>query len=252
MAVLNRDDVDIYYEIHGSGPALLLTHGYSASSQMWLPQIEDLSEHHTLILWDMRGHGRSAAPEDPAAYSETLTTGDMAALLRHLGFEHAVVGGLSLGGYMSLAFYADYPEMVQALLVFDTGPGFKKDAAREGWNRTARERAEAYEQSLADDPGYRSPVEAAAARRTILGLSYAARYLLTQSTSRVIDSLPGIRVPTLVLAGAEDTPFLAATDYMAAKIPGARKVVIPEAGHTANLDQPVAFNRAVLEFLQAL
>jgi pimeloyl-ACP methyl ester carboxylesterase len=76
--------------------------------------------------------------------------------------------------------------------------------------------------------------------------------MLTQFNSRVIDSLPGIRVPTLVLVGAEDKPFLAGSDYMAAKIPGARKVVIPEAGHTANLDRPAEFNRAVLDFLAAI
>ncbi|MBV9964096.1 MAG: alpha/beta hydrolase, partial [Alphaproteobacteria bacterium] len=68
----------------------------------------------------------------------------------------------------------------------------------------------------------------------------------------LIGSLPAIAVPTLVLVGAEDQHFLAAADYMAAKIPGARKIVIPEAGHAANLDQPDAFNRAVADFLSQL
>jgi pimeloyl-ACP methyl ester carboxylesterase len=252
MALLNRDGVDIYYEVHGSGPALLLTHGYSATSQMWLPQIDALSRTRTLILWDMRGHGRSSSPDDPEAYSEALTTADMARLLEHLGFARAAVGGLSLGGYMSLAFYADYPEMVDALLVFDTGPGFKKDAARDAWNKTAIERAQALEQGGLDVQNGSSPAAVAARRTEITGLSYAARYMLTQFNSRVIDSLPGIRVPTLVLVGAEDKPFLAGSDYMAAKIPGACKVVIPKAGHTANLDRPREFNRAVLEFLATI
>jgi pimeloyl-ACP methyl ester carboxylesterase len=68
----------------------------------------------------------------------------------------------------------------------------------------------------------------------------------------VINSLPSIAVPTLVLAGANDTPFLAATDYMAAKIPGARKVIIPDAGHASNLHQPALFNQAMEGFLAGL
>jgi pimeloyl-ACP methyl ester carboxylesterase len=68
----------------------------------------------------------------------------------------------------------------------------------------------------------------------------------------VISSLPDIKVPSLVLVGSEDKPFIAASDYMAAKIPGARKVVIPGAGHASNIDQPAAFNEAVLGFLDSL
>ncbi len=81
MPKLNRDGVNIYYEVHGSGPPLLLTHGYSSTSGMWQGQIEALSKHHELVLWDMRGHGQSDYPNDPTAYSEALTVGDMAALL---------------------------------------------------------------------------------------------------------------------------------------------------------------------------
>ena len=73
-----------------------------------------------------------------------------------------------------------------------------------------------------------------------------------QPDSSLIDSLPSIAVPTLVLVGSEDRHFLGAADYMAAKIPGAQKVVIPDAGHAANLDQPEAFNRAVSNFLASL
>ncbi|MDA0979342.1 MAG: alpha/beta fold hydrolase [Proteobacteria bacterium] len=249
MAVLNRGGVDLYYEVHGQGPALLLTHGYSATSQMWRSQIDALSKHHTLILWDMRGHGLSDSPRDDAAYSESLTTGDMAALLQHLNFESAIIGGLSLGGYMSLAFYADYPKMVDGLLIIDTGPGFKNDAAREAWNRTAIARAEAIDEGGASALEGRSAEQASAEHRDITGLVYAARNMLTQYTPRVIQSLPAIDVPTVVLVGADDEPFLAATDYMALKIPGVEKVIIAEAGHASNIDQPLAFNEAILGFL---
>ena len=69
MPKINRDGVNIYYEVHGSGPTLLLTHGYSSTSGMWQGQIAALSKHHKLVLWDMRGHGRSDYPDEPAAYS---------------------------------------------------------------------------------------------------------------------------------------------------------------------------------------
>src|ERR1700737_3615531 len=99
MPKIDRDGGNIYYEVQGGGPALLLTPGYSSTSAMWQGQIEALSKHHKLVLWDMRGHGRSDYPDDPKAYSESLTVGDMAALLDEVGVENAIVGGLSLGGY---------------------------------------------------------------------------------------------------------------------------------------------------------
>src|SRR5215469_9678341 len=110
MPKLDRDGVKIYYEVHGDGPAMILTHGYSSTCEMWHGQIEALSKRHKLILWDMRGHGRSDYPQDPCAYSEELTVGDIAALLAKVGAECAIVGGLSLGGYMSLAFWRAYPK----------------------------------------------------------------------------------------------------------------------------------------------
>ena len=109
MPTINRDGIPIHYEVHGSGPPLLLTHGYSSTSGMWQGQIAALSKHHKLVLWDMRGHGQSGYPEDTAAYSEALTVADMAALLDAVGADKAIVGGLSLGGYMSLAFTAPIP-----------------------------------------------------------------------------------------------------------------------------------------------
>ena len=252
MPKMDRNGVKIDYEVHGSGPALLLTHGYSSTSAMWKGQIEALSKHHKLVLWDMRGHGRSDYPDEPAAYSEALTVADMAALLDAVGAETAIVGGLSLGGYMSLAFHRAHPDRVRALLIIDTGPVFKKDEAREAWNKRALETGDRFDREglavLRSGSRERSTVS----HRDASGLARAARGMLTQRDARVIESLPGIRVPSLVMVGADDTPFLAAADYMAAKIPGATKVVIPAAGHAVNIDQPQAFIDAVLPFLDSL
>ena len=200
----------------------------------------------------MRGHGQSDYPDDPAAYSEALTVADMAALLDAIGAGTAIVGGLSLGGYMSLAFYRAHPDRARALVIIDTGPGFKKDDAREAWNKRAHETGDRFEREglavLKSGSRERSTVS----HRDASGLARAARGMLTQRDARVIESLPDIKVPSLVVVGADDTPFLAASDYMAAKIPGAKKAVIPKAGHAVNIDQPQAFIDAVLPFLDGL
>ena len=108
MPKIDRDGVKIYYEVHGSGPPLLLTHGYSSTSAMWQGQIEALSKHHKLVLWDMRGHGQSDYPADPAAYSEALTVADMAALLDEVGAgtrhrRRPFARGLHVAGVLSRA-----------------------------------------------------------------------------------------------------------------------------------------------------
>jgi pimeloyl-ACP methyl ester carboxylesterase len=247
--MLDRDGIRIHYEVAGDGPALILTHGYSSTAEMWAGQVGPLSNAFKVITWDMRGHGASDYPADPAAYSEDATVADMAALLDAAGAKDAVVGGLSLGGYMSLAFHRAHPERTRALLIIDTGPGYKNDQARDGWNANALRRAERFEAEGLPDPAKVGAEVRLARHRDATGLALAARGMLTQRDARVIESLPDIKVPAIVIVGAEDTPFLAASDYMAAKIPGAKKVVIPAAGHSANIDQPKAFNAALLGFL---
>ncbi|MBR1176830.1 alpha/beta fold hydrolase [Bradyrhizobium sp. KB893862 SZCCT0404] len=252
MPRVDRDGVSIYYEVHGEGPPLLLTHGYSSTSAMWHGQVDALARGHKLILWDMRGHGQSDYPDDPAAYSEELTVGDIAAILDAVGAPRAIIGGLSLGGYMSLAFYRAHPARTRALLIIDTGPGFKKDDAREAWNARALTTAGKLDQEGLAMLKSATRERATASHRNAKGLALAARGMLTQRDARVIELLPDIGVPSLIVVGADDTPFLAASDYMAAKIPGAQKVVIPAAGHAVNIDQPQAFVDAVVPFLKNL
>src|SRR5262245_39761941 len=126
MPMLDRDGVRIHYEVHGEGTPVLLSHGYSATCRMWDGQIAALKDRYKVIVWDMRGHGESDYPTDPGAYSEALTVEDMAALLKACGAQRAVIAGLSLGGYMSLAFHTTHPQLTRAIMLFDTGPGFKK------------------------------------------------------------------------------------------------------------------------------
>ena len=232
MPTLDRDGVQIAYDVV-PGPAgatpLLLTHGYGATRAMWRPNLAALAATRTVVTWDMRGHGQSDSPQDPRLYSHEHTVGDMVAVLDACRLPVAAVGGLSLGGYMSLDFRRTHPGRVRCLLLFDTGPGFSKDESRQAWNDYARRTADRLERGS--------------------GLAHAARGMLTQQDASVIVSLRDVTVPTLVLVGADDANFLAAADYMATAIRHAEKVVVPGAGHAANIDQPGAFNAAVVDFL---
>jgi len=257
VPTIDRDGVEIHYELHGPpgdnshAPPILLSHGYGATSRMWDGQVAAFADRYRLVLRDMRGHGQSGDPADPALYSHALTVGDMAAVLDACGIERAIIGGLSLGGVMSLAFHLAHPERVRALMLFDTGPGFRNPEARRQWNERAEARARELEEKGLPNSG--GGAETRLARhRSAQGLAGAARGMLRMTDGTLIGALPQIAVPTLVLVGADDRHFLAAADYMAAKIPGAQKIVIPDAGHAANLDQPEAFNRAVTAFLSTL
>jgi pimeloyl-ACP methyl ester carboxylesterase len=251
MPKLDRDGVGIHYAVAGAGLPVLLSHGFSATSRMWDDQVAALQDRYQVITWDMRGHGASDYPEDPSLYSERHTVDDMAAILRALGIERAVIGGLSLGGVMSLGFHAAYPGMVRALMLFDTGPGFRNAEARQAWNDRSLRQADRFEQEGLAALN-RSDEVRLGEHRSAEGLARAARGMMTQRDDHLIRDLPRIAVPALVLVGANDTNFLAATDYMAARIAASTKVVIPDAGHAANLHQPAAFNAAVEAFLARL
>jgi len=248
---IDRDGVHVYYEERGVGPAVLLTHGYGATLRMWDRQMDAFADRYHLIAWDMRGHGQTDSPEDRAAYSHEATVADMAAVLDACGIDAAAIAGLSLGGFMSLAFHLAHRDRVRALMLFDTGPGYRKDRSREQWNRYAEETARAFESQGLAAVGTSAEV-AVAEHRSARGLAHAARGMLTQRDARVIESLSCIEVPTLVLAGSNDKPFLPSTDYMAATIPHATKVIIEGAGHAPNIEKPDTFNDAVASFLEGL
>jgi pimeloyl-ACP methyl ester carboxylesterase len=245
-----RNESSLYYETHGSGSPVLLTHGFAATSRMWRGQAEVLSDRHQVITWDMRGHGRSDSPDNQAAYSVEETVADMAALLDALDHERAIIGGHSLGGYMSLAFAMKYPERVRALLIIDTGPGYKSDPPREEWNQMARGLARRLDRDGLEHLTKLSSEMDPSDHDSAAGLAMAACGMLTQRDSGVIDSLSKIAVPTLVIVGEKDRAYLAASNYMARKIPDAKQVVIPNAGHAVNFHQPAHFNQTLEAFLE--
>jgi pimeloyl-ACP methyl ester carboxylesterase len=248
MPVLVRPGGTISYQVTGSGqPPLLLTHGYSAAGSMFAQNLAAASVRNQVVTWDIRGHGGSESPADPDSYSADAALADMAALLAELGLDRVVLGGHSLGGYLSLTFALRHPEQVAGLVLIGTGPGFRNDAARDDWNRRANKTADRLEERGLAALG--SSSELHGQHGDARGLALAARHTLTQRDSHVIDGLTTIQAPTLIIVGADDTPFLGAADYMTAKIPRARKVVIPAAGHAPNIDQPEQFNAELRAFL---
>ena len=251
MARARLNGIEIDYEVSGRGPTLLLSHGYGSTRHMWDEQHRAFPDWR-VVSWDMRGHGQTESPADPKQYSAALTVADMRALLQHVGAERAIIGGLSLGGYVSLAFALAHPQMTQALVICDSGPGYRNAEARAAWNQRAEERAANLEAKGLDALSRRSKETQQAVHRSAQGLAHAARGMLAQDGSQVIDGLAGLRVPTLIVVGDQDQPFVAPSEYMAKKIPGARLAVIPGAGHSSNLDQPEAFNRVLREFLGGL
>jgi pimeloyl-ACP methyl ester carboxylesterase len=251
-----------YEDSGGDGPVIVLNHGFTVTLRMWDPTAAALvGRGWRVVTWDVRGHGATVTPEDPTLYTLEAVVDDLAALLDHLGVPHAVVGGLSFGGYLSLAFWCRHPQRVTALVLADCGPGYRNAEPRERWNRMARQRADVIAaegiDALRGDPaaGSSDTVRARVGlerHRSTDALALAVRGFLTQHDGLVMEQLDQVDVPTLVLVGARDEPFLAASEVMARKIPGAQLVVITDAGHVANLEQPDAFNRALSGFLGRL
>jgi pimeloyl-ACP methyl ester carboxylesterase len=251
MAHLDRDGVRIYYESTGSGPAVLLTHGFAASSRMFASNVDALAKDHTVVSWDLRGHGRSDYPDDQAAYSAALTIEDMAALLDAVGAGRGVLMGHSLGGYLSLEFHVRFADRVAGLVLIGTGPGFRNDEARDGWNQfAAKYSSRLHERGL--EALAKSEELTPGEHRDASGLERAARGVLVQNDARVMDSLPAVDVPTLVVVGSDDATFLGGSQYMATKIPGASLEQVEGARHAPNVSHAEQFNERVRAFLDTV
>jgi pimeloyl-ACP methyl ester carboxylesterase len=257
---IDRDGVRIAYDVtgggagagdasDGAGAPVLFSHGFASSSHMFGSTVAALDGSRRCVRWDLRGHGRSDYPTDPACYSVDLSIGDMLAVLDAAGVERAVLVGHSLGGYLSLALHRRHPERVAGLALVDTGPGYRRDDARAGWNDMCEDYARSLEQRGLDGlpPGaeeLRSDVH-----RSADGLVHAARGILRQDDAAVLDHLPSIDVPTLVLVGSRDKAFLAGASYMERKIPGARLVVVDGAGHAPMISHPSSVESALADLL---
>src|SRR5579859_7452796 len=201
MPQLANDGVRIHYDVQGARterPSLLLSHGFSASGRMWDSNVGVLARDREVLTWDMRGHSRSDSPADASGYGVERSLEDMRMLLDVLDVPRAVLVGMSLGGYLSLAFHARHPERVAALILVDTGPGFRRKEPREQWNSFAERTAASLER---DGFSALSRSPEVGDHRDVVGLAHTARLVMAQRDARVIESLPQIAIPTLVVVG---------------------------------------------------
>ncbi|MBV8718596.1 MAG: alpha/beta fold hydrolase [Chloroflexi bacterium] len=246
----------LYYETAGDGPPVVFLHGFSLDARMWDDQWDAFASRHRVVRYDLRGFGRSEA--QPVAYSQE---DDLVALLDHLEIARAHVIGLSMGGVYAVDFALAHPERVLGLVPVDgaasgslgpmpPGPALAEAQAAEG--RTD----EALTSWLADPfftPAHEQPGVAVRLREIVSGYGWwAARH--PGKRRRIHPPAAGrlgeITAPTLVVVGERDVPRLRETsDELARGIPGARLLVLPGAGHMANMEAPQAFNTAVLNFL---
>lgn len=250
MPSFKANGISIAYHDAGTGPPIVLVHGFADTKDLWQPQIAALRDSYRVIAPDLRGHGATSAPEDPALYQMTDAIADLRALFDHLGLEAPILGGLSLGAYLSLEFYRRSPDRVRALLLLACGPGFRNPATIATWNAERIERgnrlAAKAERLVALGE---APVHDRAGS-PLIGLANVSRVMMLNTAAQ--DILPTIAVPTLVLVGEQDSGYLAAADLLERRIPGAIRATLPNAGHRLNLDQPGLTNGHLRAFLSRL
>ena len=267
--VLARDGVRLHAEAHGDGIPLVLSCGYCTTCENFRPNVEALVRAGArVVLWDYRGHGRSDPAATPDGYAMETVLDDLARVLDWAApGAPAVVGGLSLGGLVSLHFALRFPARVRALVLIDSGPGFKNPEAQARWSaqieRIGQRLVQGGMQAFVESKGAATAIGrfperplAQAAARAIAAQDPRALadfgLRVAGPAPCVIDDLAKVRQPALVLVGAEDEAYLRAAEVMAAKLPDARHVVIPRAGHIVNLEEPEAFEAAVAGFLAEL
>jgi pimeloyl-ACP methyl ester carboxylesterase len=260
------DGTRLYVEAHGDGIPVLFSCALCTTHVNWRPQVEPLTAAGArVILWDYRGHGESESPPDDGAYSMDHVVDDMGRVLDWAAPGAPVVlAGLSFGGLASLHFSRRHPGRVRGLVLVDSGPGFKNPEAQARWERNTERSAAfiekhglaAFVEKASDTAVGRHPelpaakaAAAAIAAQNPRGLTRFARRVAAVAEP-VIDDLPNIEAPALVIVGEEDEPFLRAAEVMTAKLPNAERVVIPGAGHIVNIEAPDEFDAAVIEFLR--
>ncbi|MCP5025074.1 MAG: alpha/beta fold hydrolase [Actinomycetia bacterium] len=214
--------MSVALDITGKGPALILTHGFGGSRHTWDAVAPGLTAHHTVVAWDLPGHGDSPDAGD-GNYSRQLALDELKGIIDRVGRPTVLVGH-SLGGYLSMAHAIDHPDDVAALVLVATGPGFRKPEGREKWNRLV--------------------VEAEAT----FGVPTGSSGLVHQDDSRVIDGLASIAASTLLVVGERDRRFHAAHQMLAEKLK-ARSLVIEGAGHQVQETHGDEVAAAITEFL---
>ncbi len=267
MILRSFDGASLFVELHGAGPLLVFSPGFCTTHENFRPQVEPLvAAGYRVLLWDYRGQGSSPTPTEHAEYSMQAFVRDLEVVLDWASpREPVIVGGISLGGLLALHYALRNPARTHALILASTGPGFRRAVSRTRWMRIMERKAEKIER-LGLDAYLCGEAEAMAighpphsifakrARHEIvsqnpLQVARLAREVAGPAES-VIERLHEIATPSLVLVGEKDESYRAPAEILQTRLVNSQLVVLPEAGHIANLETPDAFRDAVLDFLR--
>ena len=244
---------------------LVLLHAFPIGANLWEPQVKSVPTGWRLITPDLRGFGGSTEIDSVNSLSMADYAADVVDLLDELGVTRAVIGGCSMGGYAALALYQSAAQLFEGLVLANTRAGADSPESRanrrnmlalldrEGASGVAREMmpkllGKTTHESNSNSESY---IRRLIKQQSAIAIRSAIQRMMHRPDSTLL--LAQVSVPTLVITGAEDEMIpVEESRKMAAAIPGAKLVIIPGAGHLANLEQPEAFNAALNEFLTAL
>lgn len=256
--------VDPYVIEAGSGPALVLLHAFPLNASMWSAQREALSATHRVLCPDQRGFGGTQLGHDDPSLDEVAD--DVAAMLDARKVGEIVLGGLSMGGYVAMAFLRRHASRVRALILADTRASADTPEGAANRLRVADAVIEAGSSALLVDemlptllgattrerqPLVQGRVKALVERAPAYAVAWAQRAMAARPDS--FDTLRAFDRPALVVVGEEDELSPPADAHaMADALPNATLVTIPESGHLTSVEAPEAFNDAVAAFLATL
>src|SRR5919201_3982919 len=269
MPSLRANGISLYYEESGAGLPVVFVHEFAGDHRSWHPPIRFFARRYRTIAFNARGYPPSDVPKDVAAYSQQQAADDIKGVLDALGIARAHVCGLSMGGLATLHFGLCYPDRALSLVVAGAGYGSDdpegncKDCEQvarrfetEGMEKTGEfyARGPARVQLLEKDPlgwqEFRDRLCAGSAKGHALTMRGVQ---MRRPTVYSLEArLMKLEVPTLIVTGDEDEPCLEPALFMKRKIQTSALVVLPKSGHAVNLEEPEAFNRAVLDFLTAV
>jgi pimeloyl-ACP methyl ester carboxylesterase len=254
--------ITLAYDQQGSGQAVLFVHGYPLNRKMWQPQLTDLSGYGSIYIVDLRGHGESS--DSPGDYSMELFADDLAEFITtSCGNRPVVLCGLSMGGYIAFAFYRKYPHLVAGLVLTSTRAGADSPETKANRDKSIETVKEQGRETIFQGMAQKLLAPANFANEPVL-VEMAMSIMRGSGDEAMIakdlkalrdrpDSTPllgSIKVPTLIIHGAEDQIIpLAEAQAMQLAIPNARLVILQNAGHMVNLEQPRRFNEAFADFM---
>jgi len=263
MPRANVNGINLYYEVSGSGPSVVLCHGYTGSHQDWMFQVPVLAQKYQAVTVDHRGHGTSDAPSSADAYSIHTLADDLYGLLNYLDIVKCCLVGHSMGGLVALRLALDQSHVVNSLVLVDTGsgpvniPGYADRRAKlleiariDGMEAVFEYDARRNPSSLRRFERY--PRLFDGSKRRMLEMPVDGYIYVGQALSKCEDltgRLKEISMATLVMVGEEDVPFQPTSRTLAEGIPNAQLRVVPQALHCPQEEKPETFNQILLEFL---